>query len=627
MTTYRLFPSTAGPSSPASYTGPFLCGAVFSVTTGGCWLDGYWWWVCPSGQSTSAQKFALWQVYAGPTGSLISTATVTSGTLTAGQWNYVQLPASVPLAIGATYIAATGFSNSFPVTSNFFGSGDPYSAGIVNGPLSAYSDQSGSLPAPFSVAQGAFSVAGSDPTQTMPAYGYDSDNFWMDIQVDTTPPAGSSYRLWPNYPVIPGQASIDTNQQNTGTQFLLSQPCTLDNIWFYSPPGVSVLPSRCAIWDVSTQTVIAGTDNTSPSWSEAAGSGWVACAYEGITLPVGDYKVTVYSGGGNTFYQENTHYFSTPQSSEEDVAKSLTPTAWWELDDAAGSSTAVDSSGNGNTGTIHGGITFGETGPLEGGTTAAFDGSTGFIATGLNFSSSWTELSLAGWVQIPADNSQVSGVVGNSNAASAGGANLQVSNSGGDLAIQLNIDTSAGATSASFVNGLGVEWGDGKWHHVAVTWNGSTVACYLDAEPIGTSPITGSLTTGSSDVTVGAAGGNYFLGNMAQVLVTNSALAPGDVIALYHPAAFVTGPGWNGITAGPLSSPNILKAAAVTGNSTNLPMTGNSSYSTYGGGFIYPTLFDVNDDGENRWVDVEVTPSVAPVAPAVNSSAFLAFFP
>ena len=50
--TYRLFPSTNGPSSPVSYTGPFLAGVVFEVTTGGCWFDGYWWWVCPSGQST-----------------------------------------------------------------------------------------------------------------------------------------------------------------------------------------------------------------------------------------------------------------------------------------------------------------------------------------------------------------------------------------------------------------------------------------------------------------------------------------------------------------------------------------------------------------------------------------------
>jgi Domain of unknown function (DUF4082) len=313
MGAFRLFPTTSGPSSPVSYSGNFIAGVVFAVTTGAVWLDGYWWWVCPSGQSTSAQEFALWCLYSGPpgTGTLVANAAVTSGTLTAGQWNYVPLAAPVPLAIGATYIAATGVNGAFPLANSQFGGGDPYSAGITNGPLTAYSDPSGSLPSPFSTNQGVFSVAGTDPTANMPTQGSASDNFWMDVQVDTTPPAGPSYRLWPGYPTIPGSVSIDTGQQTFGTEFKLSQPCMLDNIWFYSPPGVSVLPSRCGIWDVSSQAVVSGTDNTSPSWSGAAGSGWVACAYSGVTLPAGEYKTSVYYGGGSKFYQENIDYFSS----------------------------------------------------------------------------------------------------------------------------------------------------------------------------------------------------------------------------------------------------------------------------------------------------------------------------
>ena len=308
--TYRLFPSTNGPSSPASYSGSFIAGVAFEVTTGGIWFEGYWWWVCPSGQPTSSQKFALWQVTGPGVGTLISSATVASGTLTAGQWNYVPLATPVPLAIGAPYVAATGFTGGFPNTSNQFGNGGPYSAGITNGPLFAYSDSSGSAGSP-TLEQGLYSTAGTDPTVNLPGYGYESTNFWMDVQVSSTAPAGASYRLWPNYPVIAGGAGIDTGQETIGTEFLLSQPCTLDNIWFYSPPGVSVLPSRCAIWNVATQTVVPGTDNTSPSWSGAAGSGWVACAYSGVTIPAGDYKTTIYYGGGERYYQENIDYFSS----------------------------------------------------------------------------------------------------------------------------------------------------------------------------------------------------------------------------------------------------------------------------------------------------------------------------
>ena len=79
MGTYRLFPSTDGPSSPVSYTGDFLAGVLFCVTSN-CWFEGYWWWVCPTGQSTSPQKFALWQVYGGGEGNVVPGSVVTSGT-------------------------------------------------------------------------------------------------------------------------------------------------------------------------------------------------------------------------------------------------------------------------------------------------------------------------------------------------------------------------------------------------------------------------------------------------------------------------------------------------------------------------------------------------------------------
>ena len=312
MTTYRLFPSASGPSAPVSYSGPFMAGVLFKVTTGGAWFEGFWWWVSPSGQSTSAQKFALWQVYNVGTGALIPGATVTSGSLTPGQWNYVPLNTPIPLTIGACYNACTGFNGNFPDTQAQFGSGDPYSAGIVNGPLSAFSDQSGSLAAPFSMSQGVFSVSGSDPAATMPANGNQSDNLWMDLQVTDTAPAGATYRLWPNYPV-PSDGGLglsnDINQQTMGTEFTLSQSCALNNIWLYSPPSVSFLPDGCMIWNVATQQIVAGTENLSPAWSGAAGSGWVSCAYSGVTLPAGNYVTTVYSSGGQRFYTEQNKYF------------------------------------------------------------------------------------------------------------------------------------------------------------------------------------------------------------------------------------------------------------------------------------------------------------------------------
>ncbi len=309
--TFRLFSSTNGPASPASYTGPFLAGVLFEVTTEGCWLEGYWWWVCASGQSAAAQKFALWQVYGPGAGAIVASATVASGSLLPGQWNYVPLATPVLLSSGATYVACTGFNNSFPIATDEFGAGQAYAAGIVNGPLSAFSDLTGSLPAPFNINQGLFGVAGSDPTVNMPVEGWESSNFWVDLQVTTAAPAGATYRLWPSYPKPAGSAASDTTGYTLATEFQLSEPCALDRIWFYSPPGAAALPSHCGIWNVATNSEVSGTDNGSPAWSGAAGSGWVVCAYSGVVLPAGDYKAAVFYGGGVTWFQSTPGYWST----------------------------------------------------------------------------------------------------------------------------------------------------------------------------------------------------------------------------------------------------------------------------------------------------------------------------
>lgn len=321
---YRLFPSTNGPTTPVSYGGPFLVGVVFEITTAGGWFDGYWWWVAASGQSTAPQKFALWQPYTINNGALIPGSSVTSGQLTAGQWNYVPLPAPLPLSARVPYIASTGFTGSFPDGNGQYGSAGPYSAGITQGPLFAYSDQSGTAAAPLNLPQSVFSTVGSDPSLNMPNGGSNGDNFCQDLQITTVAPSGASYRTWPNYPVIPISASNDTYQQTFGTEFLLSQACALDKIWFYSPTSATVLPARCAIWNVSTQAVVAGTDQPAPTWSGVAGSGWVSCSYSSVTLPAGDYKVTVYTAGGSPFYAEQLNYFTSGPGSSGIVNGPLT---------------------------------------------------------------------------------------------------------------------------------------------------------------------------------------------------------------------------------------------------------------------------------------------------------------
>jgi hypothetical protein len=86
------------------------------------------------------------------------------------------------------------------------------------------------------------------------------------------------------------------------------------------------LPSRCGIFSATTQAEVSGTDNSSPSWSGVAGSGWVSCSYSrsGVVLPAGKYKVSIYSGADGKFYQEDVDYFSSGPGNSNIVNGPLT---------------------------------------------------------------------------------------------------------------------------------------------------------------------------------------------------------------------------------------------------------------------------------------------------------------
>ena len=311
MTTYRLMDGLSGrpgngPANANSYSGSFIAYAPFRVTSGGMWFQGYWYWVAggsPAGP-TSPQKFALWGYTGSAAGDLISGTTVTSGTLTAGQWNYVPLATPVQLSTGSQYggcyMAATGINGNFNDTNSQFGTGDPYN-GLASGPLLAGSSTN---PPAHSVKSQLFTVSGSDPSVTFgpqPDSGGDGwSNFWLDVQVSDTAPGGysGSYRLYPNRV----EANSVTGQDSSvnyvvSTEIHLSQTCTLNNVWYFSPSGTAQLATRAGVYSIT------GADSgsevaaiTSPSWSGAAGSGWIKTPFAGgTTLAAGSYKVYVFN--------------------------------------------------------------------------------------------------------------------------------------------------------------------------------------------------------------------------------------------------------------------------------------------------------------------------------------------
>jgi hypothetical protein len=311
---------TRPPAAGTTYSGNYMAGLAFQVTQGSTGFQGYCWWVAASNQDTAALKFALWQITGNQVASLVPGSVVTSGALTAGQWNYV--PLSVPLALSAyiPYLAVIGgvFTTGFPDTANQFGAAEPYVAGITNGPLFAYT--SGGAADQFWPQQ-PYTTAASDPATAFPSTNNLNDLLWLDVQVTDTDPHLGLYRAFPSM-VVPVPEVVTANDQTgytLGLEFSLTQSCLLKKIWHYSPTGAAtdggaaatVLPSRCAIWNVGTQAIVGGSDNQAPAWKKpdgtaaAAGAGWVYCDYSasGVTLaPNTNYKVSTFHAAGANWF-------------------------------------------------------------------------------------------------------------------------------------------------------------------------------------------------------------------------------------------------------------------------------------------------------------------------------------
>lgn len=205
MTQYSFFGvngnSATGPGSSISYGGAFVGGLQFEVTSSGQYLYGYYMWRADSAQSASA-SFALWIQTAGAAGTFQSGTDTSTSSMTAGQWNYAALGTPFALSTGVVYKAVYGLTGNFNDTHDQFNTaGGVYPAGIVNGPITCYSDQvsqGGTNPAPIASGwQGTFDTSGSDPTTNFPSSTDGSANFWIDILAG---PATASFTAAPNRP-------------------------------------------------------------------------------------------------------------------------------------------------------------------------------------------------------------------------------------------------------------------------------------------------------------------------------------------------------------------------------------------------------------------------------------------
>lgn len=222
-------------------------------------------------------------------------------------------------------------------------------------------------------------------------------------------------------------------------------------------------------------------------------------------------------------------------SNYDALLRSFGPSAWWKLADAVGSTSVRDWSGNGYTGTVNGGVTFGQPGPIAGSpadTGALFDGSAGYIAVAPAASMWAGSFSVIGWVNpsaTPANNTGAFAVQG-----------------GSDASTSLDFD-GLGHLKADFYNEAVISNAlvpNLQWTMVGFSFTRSTLNVQLwingAADTSGILATSPTITSTTAYLGVGIVN-IFFSGTLAEVAIFPTALTAAQVAALWEGRPLVSG--------------------------------------------------------------------------------------
>lgn len=114
-------------------------------------------------------------------------------------------------------------------------------------------------------------------------------------------------------PAAPATLTADAQPYTFGVQFTVSSSAvspTLTGMWFYSAPSAAALPGTIALYQVSGTSLV---HSETPSWSGAAGSGWVRASFSSppaLTTGVA-YKACVLQSSAVNWYAVTGAYWSS----------------------------------------------------------------------------------------------------------------------------------------------------------------------------------------------------------------------------------------------------------------------------------------------------------------------------
>ncbi len=190
---------------------------------------------------------------------------------------------------------------------------------------------------------------------------------------------------------------------------------------------------------------------------------------------------------------------------------------WWKLDESSGT-TAVDSSGNGNDGTVRGNPLWVE-GKLGG--ALELDGAGDYVDCGTSaVFNIQDEITIAGWIKVAAFNVAWQAII------AKGDNTYRLSSIGSDDFLHFGLT----GTNPGSINGV-LDVTDDQWHHVAGVYNGAEARIYVDGVLDSNATCTGQIRTSSSNLCIGENAGlsRYLDGLIDDARLYNKALTQDEI--------------------------------------------------------------------------------------------------
>jgi hypothetical protein len=346
-------------------------------------------------------------------------------------------------------------------------------------------------------------------------------------------------------------------------------------------PGPDTTPPSVSMTAPTAGAIVAGTATVSASATDNVGVVGVQFKLDGANLgaerTAAPYAVTwtiTASKGTHTLTavaRDTAGNTKTSTAVSVTVANGTGLVGYWALDEGTGT-TATDSSGNGNNGTLVNGPTW-TIGKL--GSALAFNGLTHYVNVPSTPVLNAYPLTVAVWMQT-ASTAGVRGIVNKYVANSYNGYQVFLSN--GNLCAWYIRDTANYVYDGSGCTFNLPGYNDNLWHHVAYVVNASGSNLYVDGVQKGSLGWTG---TAGPQTTIqpihlghypGANGGaEYFPGALDDVRIYNRALSTADILILYNAGTGSTADTTSptvGITT-PAAGATITGTVTVSANATD----------------------------------------------------------